>query len=561
MQLARIAPTLTTIALLLCPVALASTGDDSEWDADRARHLWNRAGFGARAGQVERALELGREAQVAELVAGAFSDPFFYEPIERIDPAEYAALGEEEQRKERNRVQAENRKLLAQFAGWWVEELLDGRDPLRERMTLFWHGYFTSSARDVRDSAAMIAQIEMLRQHALGRFDELLKAVVRDPAMLEYLDNNQNRRLNPNENFARELMELFTLGEGHYTEEDVKEAARALTGWTTRRGDPDPRFQARRHDRGPKTILGVSGDFDADGLVDLLLAQPACARHLAGRLIEEFEGRAPDARRLADYADFLSKNEYRIDLFLTRLFNDEAFYRPEIVGDKIAGPIEYLVGTARRLGSEPPGELLWLAAGQLGQRLLDPPNVKGWEGGRAWITTSTYLQRGNFAGMMLGVVALEDVLAAEPEPEADDAMMEADDAEPAPASEVDASDNRAGPAAARRAKRAREPQEFGQVRRILAGSGYRPGVHLSARARRAGAQSDAQIVEQLAGELLAVPLSDEGRATLLEFLARERAALGVDEGRLFERDHAVEAEKLLRRLAHLLLSLPEAQLC
>lgn len=563
MQHARITRIVAALgAALLAPTAaLAGSGDDPAWDSARARHLWNRAGFGARAGQIERALELGREAQVAELVDGAFSDPFFYEPIERIDPAEYAALDEEGKRKERNRVQAENRRLLAQFCGWWVEQMLDGRDPLRERMTLFWHGYFTSSARDVRDSAAMIEQNEMLRRHALGRFDELLKAVVRDPAMLEYLDNNQNRRGNPNENFARELLELFTLGEGNYTEADVKEAARALTGWTTRRGDPDPRFQPRRHDRGEKAILGRKGDFDADGLVDLLLAQQVCARHLAGRLIEEFEGRAPSEARLADYAAFLAGNEYRIDLFLTRLFNDADFYRAEVVGDKIAGPIEYLVGTARRLGSEPPGELLWLAAGQLGQRLLDPPNVKGWEGGRAWITTSTYLQRGNFAGMMLGVVALEDVLAEDPPLVADDAMMEADDTAPAPAPEADASDNRAGPGAARRAPRARVPQELGQVRRILAGSGYRPGVHLSARARRAGVERDAQIVEQLAGELLAVPLSDEGRATLLEFLARERAALGVEEGRLFERDHAVEAEKLLRRLAHLLLSLPEAQLC
>lgn len=532
------------------------------WDVAQARHLWNRAGFGARAGQVERALELGREAQVQELVTGAFCDPFFYEPVERIDPAGYSALDEDARRKERNRVAQENRRLLAQFAGWWVEEMLDGRDPLRERMTLFWHGYFTSSARDVKDAVAMIEQNEMLRRNALGRFDELLKAVVRDPAMLEYLDNNQNRRGNPNENFARELMELFTLGEGHYSEEDVKEAARALTGWTTRRGESDPRFQKRRHDRGAKTILGERGDFDADGLVELLLAQPACARHLAGRLMAEFEGRAADEERLEEYAAFLAGNDYRIDLFLTKLFNDPAFYRAEILGDKIAGPIEYLVGTARRLGNEPPGELLWLAAGQLGQRLLDPPSVKGWDGGRSWITTSTYLQRGNFAGMMLGVVALEDVLADDPELAANEAMTPADDEAPPPPMDADASDHRPGPGAARKGPRKKDvPRELGQVRRILAGTGYRPGVHLSARARRAGASTDAQIVDNLAGELLAVPLTPEGRATLLEFLARERAALELEEGRLFERDHAVEAEKLLRRLAHLILSLPEAQLC
>ena len=561
MQTRRTPQRIATLAalLLLASPALAGGDEAAEWGPAQARHLWNRAGFGARAGQVERAVELGREAQVAELIAGAYCDPFFYEPIERLEREAYAAMDEDGQRKERNRVAQENRRLLAQFAGWWVEEMIDGRDPLRERMTLFWHGYFTSSARDVRETGAMIEQNELLRERALGPFGELVAAIVRDPAMLEYLDNNQNRKGNPNENFARELMELFTLGEGNYSEEDVKQAARALTGWITRRGDPDPRFLPRRHERGKKTILGVTKDFDADSLVELLLAQPACSRHLAGRLIESFEGRAPDERRLAEYAAFLAENDYRVDLFLTRLFNDPAFYRPEVLGDKISSPIDYLVGTARRLGSEPPGELVWLAAGQLGQRLLDPPNVKGWEGGRAWITTSTYLQRGNFAGMMLGVVALEDVLAADPEPAADDAMLPADDSAMQPAPEGDASDNRPGPGAAR--TRPQVSREMGQVRRILAGSGYRPGVHLSARARRAGAASDAQIVEQLAGDLLAVPLTDAGRATLLEFMARERAALEVEEGRLFDRDHTVAAELLLRRLAHLILSLPEAQLC
>ena len=559
MHNARFAHPIAALALL-AGSALAAGDDEVAWGPAEARHLWNRAGFGARAGQVERAVELGREAQVAELVAGAFCDPFFYEPIERVEREAYAAMDEDGKRAERNRIARENRLLLAQFAGWWVEEMIDGRDPLRERMTLFWHGYFTSSARDVRDSAALIEQNELLREHALGSFGDLVKAVVRDPAMLAYLDNEQNRKGNPNENFARELMELFTLGEGNYSEEDVKQAARALTGWTTRRGEPDPRFVPRRHDRGKKSILGVRDDFDADSLVDLLLAQPACSRHLAGRLLEHLEGRAPSAQRLADYAAYLVENDYRIDLFLTRLLNDPDFYRPEVLGDRIASPIDYLVGIARRLGSDPPGELIWIAAGQLGERLLDPPNVKGWEGGRAWITTSTYLQRGNFAGMMLGVVALEDVLAADPELAGDEDMMSADDGGMEPALEADASDNQRGPAAARTVK-PKVPREMGQVRRILAGTGYRPGVHLSARARRAGAATDLQIVDQLAGDLLAVPLTEEGRATLLEFMARERAALDVEDGLLFGGDHTVEAEKLLRRLAHLILSLPEAQLC
>ncbi len=540
-----------------------------EWDARKAEHLLNRAGFGASPSEVERALRLGQKEIIAELIAGEPADPFFYEPPPRPPREELRGMDEEARRKAQGEVRKAERELLTSFAGWWVERMLAGPDPLRERMTLFWHGYFTSSFRDVRDPVAMIEQNELLRRHALGRFEDLLRGIVRDPAMLEYLDNNQNRKDSPNENFARELMELFTLGEGHYSEQDVKQAARALTGWISRPGE-DPRFVARAHDRGEKTILGRSGDFDADDLVAILLDQPACPRWIAGRILEHFEGRAPHPARLAEYATWLRRNDYRIDLFLERLFLDPAFYSPDVVGAKIAGPVDYLVGTARRLGVDPPGQLVWLAAGQLGQRLLDPPNVKGWEGGRSWITTATYLQRGNFAGMLLGVVRLEDVLAEDPSLSAESALEDplhaeaggmAAGKEPAMEGADDRpAGRRPGPGGARAGKRPKLGPEMSEVRRLL-GSSYRPGIHLSSRCQRAGAQSDAAIVDALSQELLAVAITPESRATLLEFLARERAALGADEGQLFARERFVEAEKLLRRLAHLILSLPEAQLC
>src|SRR5688572_24967960 len=259
------------IALVACvaPSAAAQEGA-SAWGAREAEHLFNRAGFGARPEQVARAVAIGREAAIAELFAGAVREPFFYEPPQRAPREEVLGLTEEARRRMFAERQREQNQLLHAFAGWWVEQMLDGADPLRERMTLFWHGYFTSSFRDLRDPLAMIGQNELLREHALGRFGDLLRSIVRDPAMLEYLDNDQNRRRNPNENFARELLELFTLGEGNYSEQDVKEAARALTGWVVQRGE-DPRLQRRRHDRGTKTILGETGDFGADELVGLLL--------------------------------------------------------------------------------------------------------------------------------------------------------------------------------------------------------------------------------------------------------------------------------------------------
>jgi len=546
--------------------AAATGGGAPERGPREAEHLLNRAAFGARPGEIARAVERGREATVAALLEGAYTDPFFYEPPRRPTREEMAAMDEDARRRARNEYRRQDRQLLASFAGWWVEEMVDGRDPLRERMTLFWHGYFTSSFRDVRDGVAMIEQNELLREHALGRFGDLLRGIVRDPAMLEYLDNIQNRKGNPNENFARELMELFTLGEGHYTERDVKEAARALTGWVERPGS-EPRMVRRLHDRGRKTILGRTGNFDADDVVDLLLEQPACARWVAGKLMAYFEGRAPGAERLQVYAELLLASGYRIDRFLEQLLNDPEFYSEEVMGQRIAGPVDYLVGTARRLGVDPPGELLWLAAGQLGQRLLDPPNVKGWEGGRSWITTATYLQRGNVAGMMLGVVSPRDVVAEDPalalDSSMDDPTMEPEmDAAMEGEMGAERTGNRPGPGAARTGMQPRRPSMTPEMVRMnrMIGRGYRPGIHLTARVRRAGATLDTQVVDVLAEELLAVPLSPEGRITLQGFLQRERESLGVPDGGLFDGEHAVAAEDLLRRLAHVTLSLPEAHL-
>lgn len=388
----------------------AQTGD-VEWNAQRAEHLLNRASFGARPNEIDYVVRTGREAFVHELLTGLApaGEPFFVDAPVKPSRRELDALSEKDRRDALDRYRRDERELLFAYAGWWVEQMVDAKDPLREKMVLFWHGYFTSSMRDVKNGEAMIRQNELFRRYALGNFGDLLRAVLRDPAMLEYLDNNQNKKDKPNENLARELMELFTLGVGNYSEDDIKEAARALTGWRTQ-GGSEALYSPRQHDNGKKTILGRTGRFDGDDVVDILLAQPACPRWVAGKLLEYFEGRKPSEARLAEYANFLKQQKYELAPFLEKLLVDERFYADELVGERIAGPVEYMVGSVRRLGVEVQPALLWLAAGQLGQRLFDPPNVKGWEGGEAWISTSTLLARGNMAGMLLGVVKLEDVL-------------------------------------------------------------------------------------------------------------------------------------------------------
>jgi uncharacterized protein (DUF1800 family) len=299
------------------------------------------------------------------------------------------------------------------YAGWWLEQMAAANHPLRERMVLFWHGFFTSSTKEVKDGEAMIRQNQLFRTHALGSYADLLHAIVRDPAMLLYLNNNKNTRSAPNENLARELMELFSLGEGHYTEADVKEAARALTGYGVVQGDFF--FNRRQHDAGKKTVLGKSGTLDADGLVDILLAQDACPRWLASQMLEHFEGCEPTPARIGEYAKFLRKNNYSTSAFLKKLFDDPQFYSDEVVGQRILGPVEFMVANCRRLGVHPPGTVVAAGAGLIGQQVFGPPSVKGWDGGRDWITTSTFLQRGNLAGMLLGVTRAEDIFKEDPE--------------------------------------------------------------------------------------------------------------------------------------------------
>jgi uncharacterized protein (DUF1800 family) len=537
--------------------------EPTAWDERAVEHLMNRAGFGARQAEIEAGVRMGREAFVDALLDGAGEEPepFFVTEVDRRASEEGRPMDRGALLELRREARREDRRQIVQYAGWWVEQMRSGTHPLRERMTLFWHGHFTSSMTDVKSSVAMIRQNELLRTHALGSFRELLAGILRDPAMLTYLNNNSNKKDRPNENLARELMELFCLGEGNYTEQDVKEAARALTGWHVRRGEF--RINRRQHDRGPKTVLGVTGKLDGDDLVDVLLAQDACARWIAGRLIAYFEGVEPDAERLEAYAGFLRENDYHVGPMLARLFRDPDFYRAEVVGTRIAGPIDYIVGASRRLGVRTPPAIPVAAAALLGQQLFGPPNVKGWDGGKAWISTSTVLLRGNLAGMLVGVVSFEDLMtsdALEFPLDADDEWDEGDEGdEGVEGMGLDAEMQADAPPR-------KNPALAGL--RLLDRVGWRPFVNLSARCRRAGAKTDEEIVAFLGRDLLAVPLPEEGRAALVELLRTERAPAATESAatepagerpRLRFR-RATSDELALRRLAHVILSLPEAQL-
>ncbi|MBM3644843.1 MAG: DUF1800 domain-containing protein [Alphaproteobacteria bacterium] len=281
-----------------------------------------------------------------------------------------------------------------ELRNWWVAEMLVSERPLVERMTWFWHNHFTSGFQKVRYVPALYRQNELYRAHALGNFATLLKAVARDPAMLVYLDGVRSVARNPNENFGRELLELFTLGEGHYGESDIKAAARAFTGRTIDRETFAFQFNAAQHDGGEKVFLGKRGSFDGDAVLDILLAHPRTAETLVEKLWREFVSLEPDAREVKRLAGVLRGARYEMRPLLRALFTSPAFLDPANRAALIKSPADLIVGTVRVLGLPVPEktQLVRMMSGQ-GQVPFDPPNVKGWPGGTAWISTHTLLLR------------------------------------------------------------------------------------------------------------------------------------------------------------------------
>jgi uncharacterized protein (DUF1800 family) len=299
---------------------------------------------------------------------------------------------------------------------WWVDTLFAAQTPaeqLRERMTLFWHNHFVSSVQKVKSAKLMLDQNRLLRRHALGRFDELLHAVGKDPAMVVYLDSASSRRGSPNENFAREVMELFTLGEGNYGEQDVKEAARAFTGWSIEPASGEFRWRPFAHDDGIKTVLGVSGKLDGDAVLDILLARPQTAEHLTRKLWREFVSPTPDEREVRRIAARLRASGYDLRLALGELLRSPAFWAAENRQSLVKSPVDYVVGSFNTLAMEPPdtAALAGLLR-QLGQDLFAPPNVKGWPGGEAWINSSTLLVRKQMAERLLRREGRDDLRQA-----------------------------------------------------------------------------------------------------------------------------------------------------
>ena len=391
-------PTRTAAFAAFCLAAILAHAAPGPMGFDDARHLLARTGFGPTDAEVRDYAGLTREQAVTRLLRDARTAPVTPAPawVAETVPLRYPAA-DTATFEERRAFRQQQTRLGIELRAWWMQEMLVTPSPLTERMTLFWHNHFVSSQQKVRFAHLMYAQNATLRAHALGSFAALLHAASKEPAMLVYLDVAQSRKGQPNENFAREVMELFTLGEGQYTEQDIKEAARSFTGWSLDRGTGSYLFRPVLHDRGIKTVFGHSGHFDGDAVLDLILARPQTSAFVVGKLWREFVAADPDRREVERIAQIFRGQDYDVKAALQALFLSDAFWAADNRGTLVKSPVELVVGTLRQLEVVPGTAMAFaVVSAGMGQNLFSPPNVKGWPGGEAWINSNTLLVRKQF---------------------------------------------------------------------------------------------------------------------------------------------------------------------
>jgi hypothetical protein len=379
------------------------------WDRKMAAHLLDRAGFGGTPAEIDVLVGMGLENAVNSFIkADDDSDLFprseLLMPEQRLlyKQREKAAATEDERREVRRELGKVEGASMLDLRLWWLNRMRYTAAPLLEKATLFWHGHFATSNQKVNDSYLMWQQNDTLRRYALGKFPDMLKAMSRDPAMIRWLDLGDSRKNHPNENFAREVMELFSLGEGHYTEKDIQESARAFTGYRVNYEKGQFHFQEKDFDSGAKTFFDKTGPWTGDDIIDAIVAQPQCARFIGKKLWVFFVAENPSEEILGGIAELLISNGYDIGATLSTIFRSAAFYSPKVVHHQIKGPVQWMIQTTKMLEIPlPDSRVLENSLSALGQVVFAPPNVKGWDGGRSWISASSLLYRYNLAAYLL----------------------------------------------------------------------------------------------------------------------------------------------------------------
>lgn len=558
----------------------------SEWSYERAAHLLERGGFGATPDDIERLAAMTPSQVVDWLVDYESIDNSRLPPFDEsriwdsgMDP--FPPSRAEAVRIARERGEGLGEKVLPEgsprrlqlvvnkffyslranvletqrLALWWANRMLSTPRPLEERLTLFWHGHFATGQNKVRDYRMMHQQNLMFRAHASGSFRDLLIGLLKDPAMLVYLDNGENVKDHPNENFGRELLELFTMGVGNYTERDIREASRAFTGWTN--DALDFRFDERQHDFGPKTFLGRTDTFNGDGIIDRILDQPVTAEFISAKLYRHFVREAIHDSVKAELGRTFRSSGYQMKPLLKRIFLSRDFYSPPSYATQIKSPVNLVISTFKKMGlNEVPTipDFGRLTSG-LGQTLFEPPNVAGWAGGRTWITGSTLFQRGNSMRDLL----FPDVASfREPDRQIPGIYAEVGDRLAKGMSITEAT---AGGDAESNMMADRDEdyntRYGGYMGYVLAFERVKPiarrpvQINLAGMIQAVDAQTADQVVDYFIKRFLRVPLAAKDRSVLVEFVAGE---LGSNDVRPSDR-----LEPVLRQLLYLVLSTPQYQ--
>ena len=563
----------------------------TEWSYDRAAHLLAHAGFGGTPEEIRKLADLGLEHAVAQLVhyerlpnpkLAPFVESGLWDPSltgfpdsrpEATDRAEQhgESMGVASKPAGNRPVQPVSDRFFywlratmletRRLGYWWANRMLATAHPLEEKLALFWHGHFATHENKVRDYRKMLQQIELFERGATGNARDLTIKVAQTPAMLYFLDAQYNVKGAPNENFAREVMELFTMGVGNYTEKDVRECARAFTGWYF--DDLSFHVDAEKHDAGTKQFLGRSGNFDGAEVIKIIFEQPVTAEYLAGKIYRFLvrDELSPALRK--SLGAVLRSANYELKPLLTTIFTSKDFYSAASYGGHIKGPVEHIVAMQKHLGADSmPGVPDFNQATiAMGQHLLNPPSVAGWAGGKAWITPGLLIARGNVARDVLipdmtgfrdwnFTAGTDDVLGQRLRDGYDIGAATAVN-DPAKMSTFD--------------RVALERDERFNTR-ISGYTGWEQAARkliptprdaarfdLSTLVHDSGATTAAEAVEYLAARMLRVPLAPATREAFVAFLSRE---LGTDS---LERAKSY-MEDALRMTAHLIMSTPEYQL-
>ena len=591
-------------ALAVSPSVLAQTAGPAawqndltpigaqDWNRDFAAHLLERAGFGGTPAEIDALAKMTPSQAIARLVRyegtdvshmPAFDESGIRDPgLEPFPPSRPAVTDMAKKNGEALGIQVKptgNRRLQPivdeffywlrasvletnRVAYWWANRMLTSPRPLEEKMALFWHGHYAANEPKVRDYRKLLAELQLYENHGTGNFRDLTVAMAQDPGMLTFLDAGVNVKGAPNENFAREIMEMFTMGVGNYSEKDIREAARAFTGWNY----VDLKFVVNKdqHDDGVKTFLGKTGNFDGVQIIDIIMQQPVTADYIAGKLYRFFVRDNPSPELQKKLGAVLRDHHYEIAPLLEAMFLSRDFYSPASVGTHIKSPVELALSTYKKLGLENiPGEPDFNnATSALGQRLFSPPTVAGWAGGRSWITPGLLLERGNFARDVLfpdiNFIAPDRVAASEEVRRVANRIREGKDITTATIP-----DTKSGEMAESNMSADRDEDfntRYGSFRGSqLALERVKPiprdtaQIHLAKIVLAENPQNTTQVVDYLIRRFMRVPPSDDVRHELVAFLDRELGTSDISRAKTY-------LEEPLRLVLHLIMSQPEYQL-